>query len=71
MPETLDMIPHPVTLSGHWVGQSYPVSVSAKRWATSTILNEFGMYDRTHDLPFPEADTLPLELPGPVRKIAS
>ena len=31
MPQTLDMIPHPVTLSGHWVGQSYPVNVSAKR----------------------------------------
>ena len=43
MPQTLDMIPHPVTLSRHWVGQSYPVSVSAKRWATSTIFNEFGM----------------------------
>ena len=25
--------------------------------------------DRTRDLPFPEADTLPTELPGPVKDI--
>ena len=39
MSQTLGMIPHPVTLSWHWVDQSwlYPVSLSAKRGAASTI----------------------------------
>ena len=43
--QTLDMIPHPVTLSWHWVDQSqlYPVNLSAKRGAASTIFNDFGM----------------------------
>ena len=67
MPQTLDMIPHPVTLSWHWVDQSYlyPVSLSAKWGAATTIFNDFGI---CRDLPFPEADTLPTELPGPVAK---
>ena len=45
MSQTLDMIPHPVTLSWHWVDQSklYPVSLSAKRGAASTIFYDFGM----------------------------
>ena len=45
MSQTLDMIPHPVTLSWHWVDQSqlYPVNLSAKRGAASTIFNDFGM----------------------------
>ena len=36
MPQTLDMIPHPITLSWHWIDQSY-------RGAASTIINDFGM----------------------------
>ena len=45
MSQTLDMIPHPVTLSWHWVDQFqlYPVSLSAKRGAASTIFYDFGM----------------------------
>ena len=46
MPQTLDMIPHQVTLSLHRVDQSYdlyPVRLSAKRGAASTIFNDFGM----------------------------
>ena len=45
MSQILDMIPHPVTLSWHWVDQSklYPVNLSAKRGAASTIFNDFGM----------------------------
>ena len=45
MPQTLDMIPHPVTLSWHWVDHSqlYPISLSAKQGAASTIFNDFGM----------------------------
>ena len=41
MSQTLDMIPHPVTLSWHWVDQS--VSLSAKRGAAITIFYDFGM----------------------------
>ena len=72
MSQTLDMIPHPVTLSWYWVDQSwlYPVSLSAKRGAASTIFNDFGMsrpgIEHTRDVPFPEADTPPTELLGPV-----
>ena len=40
MAQTRDMIPHPVTLSRHWVD---PVNLSVKRGATCTIFNEFGM----------------------------
>ena len=45
MPQTLDMIPHPVTLSWHWVNQTYLylVSLSAKQGAASTIFNVLGM----------------------------
>ena len=45
MPQTPDMIQHPVTLSWHWVSQSllYSISLSAKRGAASTIFNDFGM----------------------------
>ena len=45
MPQTLDMIPHPVTLSWHWVDRSqlYPVRLSAKRGTASTTFNDFGM----------------------------
>ena len=44
-PNTLDMILHQVTLSRHWVDQFllYPVNLSAKRGAASTISNDFGM----------------------------
>ena len=41
--------------------------VGAKRGAASTIFNDFDMSwpgDRTRDLLFPGADTLPTELPG-------
>ena len=43
--QTLDMIPHPVTLSWPWVDQSYlyPVSLNTKRGAASTFVNDFGM----------------------------
>ena len=42
MPQTLDMIPHPVTLSWRWVDQSwlYPVSLSAKRVASYITLTK-------------------------------
>ena len=71
MPQTLDMIPHPVTLSWHWVDQFllYPVSLSAKRGAASTIFNNLGMSwpeiepVTSHQL----TETLPTELSGPVR----
>ena len=45
MSQTLDMIPHPVTLSWHWVDQSYLylVSLSAKQRAASTIFYDSGM----------------------------
>ena len=45
MPQTLDMMQHPLTLSWHWVDQSklYPTSLSAKRGTASTIFNDFGM----------------------------
>ena len=45
MPQTLDMIPHPVTLSWHCLDQSYlfHVSLSAKREAASTIFKDFGI----------------------------
>ena len=45
MPQTLDMIPHQVILSWHWVDQSkpYPVILSAKQGAASTIFNDYGM----------------------------
>ena len=71
MSQTLDMIPHPVTISWHWVDQSklYPGSLSAKRGAASTIFLRIWYVagrDRTRDLPFPGADTLPTELSGPV-----
>ena len=38
-------IMHPVTLSWHWVDQSYPypVNLSAKQRAASTNFNDFGM----------------------------
>ena len=63
MLQTLDMIPHPVTLFWHWVDQSwlYPVSLSAK-WGTASIIlmtlvcRGPGSNSR---LPFPRADTLP------------
>ena len=42
MSQTLDMIPHPVTLSWHQ-SKLYPVSLSAKRGAASTIFYDFGM----------------------------
>ena len=44
-PQTLDMIQQLVTLSRQWVDQSYlyPVSLSAKQGAASTIFNNFGM----------------------------
>ena len=42
---TFDMIPHPVTLSWHWVNQSllYPVSLSDKQDVANAIFNDFGM----------------------------
>ena len=45
MPQTLDIMPHPVTLSWHWVVQSklYSDRLSAKRGAASTIFNDFDM----------------------------
>ena len=45
MPQTLDMKPHPVTLSWHRVDQSllYPIRLSAKSGAASTSFNDFGM----------------------------
>ena len=70
IPWTLDMTPHSVTWSWYWVDQFslYPVTLSAKRGTASTIFNDFGMVarDRTRDNPFPGADTLPTEQPGPV-----
>ena len=58
MPQTFDLIPHPVTLSWHCFDQSklFPVSLSAKRGAACTIFKGFGM---NRDLKFPWADTLP------------
>ena len=45
LPQGLEMIPHPVSLSWLWVDQSkfYPVSLNAKRRAASTIFNDFVM----------------------------
>ena len=43
--QTLDMIQHLITWSGHWVDQYYlyPVSLSARRSAASTIFYDFDM----------------------------
>ena len=62
-PQTLDMIPHPVTLS--WfltLGRpvlALPVSLSDKWGAACTIFNDWyvAAQDWTHDLRFSEADT--------------
>ena len=45
MHQTLDMIQHLITLSWHWVDQYkfYPVSLSARRSASSTIFYDFVM----------------------------
>ena len=45
MPQALDTIPHPVTLSWHCLDQSqlFPVSLSARRGAASTIFKDLGM----------------------------
>ena len=68
MPQTLDMIPHPVTLSWHWVDQSYlyTVSLRAKRRAASTILMTLVCRSPGSNTWPPVSRTLPTELPGPV-----
>ena len=85
MPQTLELIHVPqhtwqdtcttsshiiLTLGRPFLPISYPVSLSAKRGAASTIFNEYvAARDRTRELPSHGADTLPTELPGPVSNI--
>ena len=70
MSQTLDMIPHPVTLSWHWVDQSqlYPVSLSAKRGAASNIFYDFGMSrPGIEPVTSRSPERTPSELLGPVK----
>ena len=59
MPQTLDMIPHPLKLSSHWIDS---VSLSVKRMQLVLFVTT---------LVYRGPGSLPLELPGPVRKIVN